>query len=154
MAKFEIQQVWPVLRENFSARPIWLNVLLLFCAYMTFIYLPWDIFIKPVAEDREVWFGFTFAGWWAKGTALLHWLVYGAGTYGLWHMHKWMWPWAFIYVLQVAFSMAAWPFFAGRETTLIGVIPASLFLLLAFFLWRARPQFLGPDTIEAEQVEE
>ena len=27
-----------------------------FCCYMTFIYMPFDMFIKPVAEDKEmVW---------------------------------------------------------------------------------------------------
>ena len=26
-----------------------MNVFLAFCAYMTFIYLPWDIFVKPLA---------------------------------------------------------------------------------------------------------
>jgi hypothetical protein len=32
-----------------------MNAILLFCAYMTFIYLPWDIFIKPLEVDQEVW---------------------------------------------------------------------------------------------------
>ena len=29
----------------------------LFCLYMTCVYLPFDMFLKPVATDREVWFG-------------------------------------------------------------------------------------------------
>ena len=41
-----------------------MNVVFLFCVYMTFVYLPWDVFIKPIAEDEEVWFGFySMAGW-------------------------------------------------------------------------------------------
>ena len=39
-------------------RPFWMNVVFLFCVYMTFVYLPWDVFVKPIAEDEEVWFGF------------------------------------------------------------------------------------------------
>ena len=59
-----------------------MNGVYLFCAYMTFVYMPFDIFIKPVAEDQEVWFGFMLTGWWAKATAPLHWLIYGFGFYG------------------------------------------------------------------------
>ena len=47
--------VW--LRTGLARRPLWMNAILLFCAYMTFIYLPWDIFIKPLKVDQEVWFG-------------------------------------------------------------------------------------------------
>ena len=57
--------VW--LREGLARRPLWMNAILLFCAYMTFIYLPWDIFIKPLKVDQEVWFGVLFTGWAAKG---------------------------------------------------------------------------------------
>ena len=45
------------LKQNFALRPIWMNAVMGFCFFMTFIYLPWDIFIKPLAEDQEVWFG-------------------------------------------------------------------------------------------------
>ena len=44
----------------------WMNLMWYFCLYMTFVYLPYDLFIKPVAEDREVWFGFMLEGWAAK----------------------------------------------------------------------------------------
>jgi hypothetical protein len=40
-----------------------MNALLVFCAYMTTVYLPFDLFWKPVAEDQEVWFGFMLSGW-------------------------------------------------------------------------------------------
>ena len=50
------------LRERLSARPGWMNVLLVFSAYMAFVYVPWDLFVKPVALDEEVWFGVRFHG--------------------------------------------------------------------------------------------
>ena len=33
---------------------------------MTFIYMPFDLFFKPVAEDHEIWFGFSLTGWWGE----------------------------------------------------------------------------------------
>ena len=49
--------------------------LMVFCAYMTFIYMPFDLFYKPVAEDAEVWLGITLYGWAAKSTEPLHWAI-------------------------------------------------------------------------------
>ena len=72
---------------------------------MTVIYLPFDLFFKPVPDDQEVWFGILFSGWAAKWLAIPHWFVYAWGAYGFYHMKKWMWPWAGVYVLQIAFSM-------------------------------------------------
>ena len=69
-----------------------MNLIWLFCIYMTFIYLPYDLFFKPVAVDQEVWFGFMLTGWAAKLTAPLHWAIYAAGAYGFWKMRWWMWP--------------------------------------------------------------
>ena len=63
-----------------------MNVLLAFCLYMTFVYLPFDLFFKPVADDEEVWFGFLLHGWAAKLTEPLHWAIYGAGAWGFWKM--------------------------------------------------------------------
>ena len=80
------------LKQQLGQRPHWMNALLLFCAFMTFIYLPWDIFLKPLSEDQEVWFGLMFTGWAAKAGALAHWFVYGAGTLGFWKMKSWMHP--------------------------------------------------------------
>ena len=96
------------IRTEWSRRSWWMNLLFLFCLYMAVIYVPYDLFLKPVAADEEVWFGFVLHGWWAKATGLLHWLVYGAGAYGFWKMAPWMWPWAALYVAQVAFSMLVW----------------------------------------------
>lgn len=49
-------------RHQLAARPVWMQPLMLFCIYMALIYMPWDIFVKPVAEDQEVWFGYMFTG--------------------------------------------------------------------------------------------
>ena len=92
------------LRALFADRPTWMNVLMVFCGYMAFVYVPWDFFIKPVAVDEEVWFGLTFHGWVAKLLTPIHWAVYAAGAYGFRAMKAWMWPWAAIYVGQVAFG--------------------------------------------------
>ena len=47
-------------------------------------------------------------GWAAKLTEPFHWAIYGAGAYGFWQMKPWMWPWAAVYVLQIAISMLVW----------------------------------------------
>lgn len=153
------------LREQLGRRPWWMNALLLFCAYMAFIYVPWDLMMKPTRFDDEVWFGVRFHGVWAKWLELPHWFVYGAGTYGFWRMRRWLWPWASLYTAQVAFSFFVFPLLYGRggrvsafdviardgfaswlqglEPTLLalGMIPAALFALLARALWRSRELF-------------
>jgi hypothetical protein len=58
------------LREVLSRRPPWMNALLVFCVFMAGAYIPWDIFLKSVTHDQEVWFGVTFNGWPAKLAAL------------------------------------------------------------------------------------
>jgi hypothetical protein len=93
------------LRALLDGRPTWLNVLMLFCGFMAFVYLPWDFLIKPVAGDEEVWFGLRFTGWGAKLTEPFHWAIYAAGWYGLRNMKGWMWPWAAVYAGQVALGM-------------------------------------------------
>jgi hypothetical protein len=127
------------LKTFWRQRPWWMNLLLAFCAYMTFVYMPFDIFYKPVERDQEVWFGFMLTGWWAKATSPLHWLIYGFGFYGFLKMKGWMWPWASLYVVQVAIGFFV--FSAMRGGWGAGVISGSLFGLLAFYLWRARPLF-------------
>jgi hypothetical protein len=84
-----MQQWW---REQFERRPWWMNVLMVFCAYMAFVYVPWDLLFKSVARDTEVWFGLAFRGWSAKLLAPLHWAIYAAGAYGFWRNRAWMWP--------------------------------------------------------------
>jgi hypothetical protein len=119
-----------------------MSALLLFCAWMTFVYLPWDFLVKPVAEDEEVWLGIVLRGWPAKATEPLHWLIYALGTYGFWHMKRWMHPWAALYVAQVAVSMLVWAHLDPRSPGAWGGWIAALALgALALALWRARERF-------------
>ncbi|MDA9612109.1 hypothetical protein N9S63_02350 [OM182 bacterium] len=123
-------------------RPWWINGMLIFSAYMTIIYLPWDIFIKPLSEDQEVWFGILFTAWPAKFGALLHWLIYGFAMIGLAGMKRWVQPWASLYIIQIAYGMAYWGINDERSSGAIVIaIVSSFFLLLAYFLWRQRKLF-------------
>lgn len=131
------------LKALFVGRPLWMNVLMVFCAYMTFIYMPFDLFYKPVEQDEEVWFGFMLHGWWAKATEPLHWLIYGAGMYGFLKMKSWMFPWAALYTFQVAISMLVWSLLYGGGNVLVGVVAALPFVILGVMLWQARSQFNG-----------
>ena len=134
---FDFAGVW-------RARPWWMNALLAFCLYMTFIYLPYDLFVKPVAADEEVWFGFVLRGWWAKATAPLHWLIYAAGAWGFWRMSRWMWPWAAVYCGQVAVAMAVWNIVDARGGGwLPGLVAAAVFLVPTVALWRSKERFQG-----------
>jgi len=112
---------------------------MLFCAYMTFIYLPWDVLLKPLSEDQEVWFGLLFTGWAAKVGGLLHWYVYGAGFWGFLKMRTWMFPWAALYTAQIAVGMFIWSFLDERGSGVTsGLLVAVPFLALAVLLWRTR----------------
>ena len=127
-------------------RPWWMNLIWAFCLYMTFIYMPFDLFLKPVAEDEEVWFGFVLHGWWAKATGPLHWLIYGAGAYGFWKMKHWMWPWAAVYAAQVCIAMFVWQLVDPRgQGWLPGVIAAGIFAIPTIALWRAKNTFAEPQ---------
>ena len=130
------------IRAEWAKRSWWMNLIFMFCLYMTFIYLPFDLFVKPVAVDEEVWFGFVLRGWWAKATEPLHWLIYGAGAYGFWKMAHWMWPWAAVYAAQVSFGMLIWNLVDERGAGwLAGFVAAAVFMLPTIALWRARPAF-------------
>lgn len=130
-------------RERMRQRPWWMNAVMLFCAYMTFIHMPWDIFVKPVAQDAEAWFGFLLHGWGAKLTEPLHWAIYAAGAYGFWHMRKWMWPWAALYIAQVALGTFVWNivYVGGARGWLGGVAAAVPLGALAIALWNAQELF-------------
>lgn len=134
--------MWQQLTENLKSRPIWMNLVLLFCAFMTFIYMPFDMLLKPVAEDQEVWFGIMLTGWAAKFTEPLHWLIYGFGAYGIWHHKKWLHPWAALYTLQVAFGMALWGILYSGASMASALISLP-FLLLAWMLWRSKALFVN-----------
>ena len=97
-----------VVVEDYRRRPLWMNLIFYFCLFMTFIFMPFDMLFKRVAQDHEIWFGLTLTGWWAKATEPLHWLIYGLGAYGFRHMKPWMWPWAGVYAAQVVIAMVVW----------------------------------------------
>ncbi|HZR81408.1 MAG TPA: hypothetical protein VFD92_09970 [Candidatus Binatia bacterium] len=131
------------LRQNLARRPAWMNALLAFCAFMTFVFMPWDVFGKPVAADQEAWFGFLLRGWLAKLTEPIHWAIYAAGTYGFWRMRRWMWPWAAIYAAQVAIGMIVWGavYVGGWRGWLEGIVGFVPFAAVTIALWRSRDLF-------------
>ena len=129
--------------RDWLRRPWWMTLLFYFCVYMTVFYLPFDLFLKPVATDREIWFGVALAGWWAKATEPLHWFIYGAGAYGFWKMKSWMWPWAALYAAQVVISMFVWNIANGGGWR-AGAISASVLAIPMVALWRAKPRFGTP----------
>ena len=120
-----------------------MNGLFAFCLFMTFVYLPFDLFWKPVADDQEVWFGILVRGWAAKATEPLHWAIYAAGAYGFWKMRAWMHPWAAVYTASIAIGMVVWgatdP--RGSQALAIGALGAVAFGALTVALWRARSRF-------------
>jgi len=134
------------LQRVFDGRPVWMNVLMVFCGYMAFVYVPWDIFVKPAAVDEEVWFGIRFYGGTAKFLAFFHWAIYAAGAYGFRSRKSWMWPWAAVYAGQVAFSMLVWPwiYMEGILGFLMGLVAVVPFAFLTLALWNAREYFEAP----------
>lgn len=129
--------------DVFRERPWWMSAAMIFCAYMAFVYMPWDIFVKPVAEDEEVWFGLLFHGWWAKLLALPHWFVYAAGVYGFRRRRPWMGFWAAAYTAQVAFGMYLWTAIetGGFSGIFVGIFPALPFAGLTYAFWNNRDHF-------------
>lgn len=126
-----------------TGRPRWANALLVFVAFMTFVYTPWDLFFKPVAQDQEVWFGFLLTGWAAKATAPLHWAIYAAFTWGLWKMRPWMRFWGALYIVQIAIGMLVWNLLDVRGSILGGIVSGLVFAWLAVAYWRAGRVFEG-----------
>jgi len=130
------------IKEDWSRRPWWMNLMFYFCVYMTIIYMPFDFFYKPVELDEEVWFGITLHGWYAKLTEPLHWIIYGLGAYGFWKMKSWMWPWASVYLLQVVIAMFFWNQLDPRGGGLVpGLISAAIFCLPLIAMVMAREKF-------------
>lgn len=142
--------VW--LRSHFGRRPWWMNVLMVVSAYLAFVFLPWDLFIKPVAHDEEVWFGIMLRGWAAKATEPLHWAIYLAATYGFWRMRAWMWPWAALYMAQLAMAILVWNivYVGGWRGAFAGVVTFVPCVVLTGALWHARELFgrKGPSLRE------
>lgn len=116
--------------------------LLAFCAYMTFLYEPFDLFWKPVETDTEVWLGVPLHGVWAKATEPLHWAIYAAGAFGFWKMRAWLHPWAALYTASIAIGMLIWGIRDERGSALwVGLAGFAPFAFLAIALWRARSRF-------------
>jgi hypothetical protein len=132
------------LRDIFRGRPWWMNALLVFSAWMAFVYVPWDLFWKPLEQDREVWFGIVFSGFAAKVMALPHWFVYGAAVYGFRRRRPWMRTWGAAYSAQVAFGMFVWSVahVGGFLGFLAGVVAAAPFVLIAWGFWNAQEHFV------------
>jgi hypothetical protein len=126
-------------RAELRRRPWWVTALLGFCAFMTFVYVPYDM-LKPLDRDEEVWFGFVLRGWAAKATEPLHWAIYAALGLGFWRMAAWVWPAAALYVAQIAIGMLVWCVRDERGPGVVaGLVAFAVFAALAWLLWRARP---------------
>ena len=129
-------------RRLFEGRPWWINALMLFCFFMTFIYVPWDLLVKPLEKDVDVWLGIMFTGWQAKASAAAHWVVYAGGAWGFFRMRPWMHPWAAIYAAQVGLAMFIWALHApGSPGSWTAPIAAMPFGLLAWKLWNSKQLF-------------
>ena len=119
----------------------------LFTLYMTFVYAPFDIFFKDMADAEEVWFGILLTGTWARVTEPLHWLIYGLGAFGFWKMKPWMHPWAGLYVVQIAIAMAVYNLVDPRGQGIVGAaISFAIFMALAVVLWQAKDWFKAEKT--------
>ncbi len=129
--------------DVFRERPWWMSATMIFCAYMAFIYMPWDIFVKPIDQDEEVWFGILFTGFWAKLLAFPHWFVYSAAVYGFRRRRPWMAFWAPAYTAQVAFGFYLWTAIetGGFSGVIVGLFPALPFMGLTYAFWNNRDYF-------------
>jgi short-subunit dehydrogenase len=137
------------LYDVFRERPWWMSATMVFCAFMAFVYMPWDFFLKPMAEDQEVWFGILFQGFWAKVFAIPHWFVYAAAVYGFRRRRPWMGFWAPAYVGQVAFGMYLWTAIqtGGLSGIFVGLFPALPFIGLTYAFWTSRDYF-APQSLQ------
>ena len=121
---------------------LWLGVAwVCICLFMVVVYTPFDVGLKPVAEDEDVWFGYVFTGWAAKVGGLVHAVVYAALGWGLWKMRPWVWWVGSLYLTQVAIAMFLWPLFNEEGSLLTAVIAGGLFAIPSVAFWRARDQF-------------
>ncbi len=143
------------LEEQFAQRPWWMNALMTVCAFLAFVYVPWDFVAKPIAEDHEIWLGVPFKGWAAKLTEPLHFLIYAAGAYGFWRMTPWMWPWAAVYTATVTFGMVLWPivYVGGPVGWLLGIVSIVPFGAVTYALWTSRETMTSPQrSVDPERL--
>jgi len=130
-------------KAEWSKRSWWLNLIMLFSLFMVFIYTPFDVFLKPLAEDEDVWFGYMFTGWAAKVGGVVHCIVYAAIAWGLWKMRPWVWWVGGLYLSQVAIAMFLWPLFQSENGMIGAIVAGTLFAIPAVAFWRAKDQFQG-----------
>jgi hypothetical protein len=133
-------------RELLRRFPLAVSGVFLFSLFMTFVYGPYDVLVKPftqsLAQAEEVWLGFMLRGWAAKLTEPLHWLIYAGLSYGFYRERAWAWPLASLYTLQVAIGMFLWSWIHASQLPgmkVAGVGIALLFAWVAAAVWRARP---------------
>jgi nucleoside triphosphate diphosphatase len=138
------------LRERLRRYPLSVRAVFAFSLFMTFVYMPYDFFMKPftqsIAAAEEVWFGLMLRGWTAKLTEPIHWLIYAALAYGFYHERPWAWTLAALYTLQVAVGTLVWTVLYasyGAIGNVLAVVVALLFAALAASVWRARPAAVG-----------
>ncbi|MBW2235224.1 MAG: hypothetical protein JRG85_07440 [Deltaproteobacteria bacterium] len=139
------------LRAWLGRHPRWVGAFFLFCAYMTFVYMPFDFLLKllwqDVSQAEEVWFGVMLHGKAAKLTEPLHWIVYAGLTWGLWRERSWAWPAAALYIAQVAIGVLVWnvlyPELGGGWP--VGVPALLVFGALAVALWRYGRRVASPS---------
>lgn len=135
--------------DVFRERPWWMSAIMIFCAWMAFVYAPWDVFVKPVGRDEEVWLGLTFHGWAAKLAALPHWFVYASAVYGFRRRRPWMAVWAPVYTAQVALSVWIWTALetGGARGAGRGLLLSLPLFGLAWAFWHRRDYF-APRPLE------
>jgi short-subunit dehydrogenase len=133
------------LDERLQERPWWMNAMMITSAFLAYVYVPWDFFFKPLAEDQEAWFGILLTGWAAKLTEPLHFLIYAAGAYGFWRMRSWMWPWAAAWTAQLALGMFLWPILyrGGAAGWALALLGGGAFGIAAWALYGARDAFVA-----------
>lgn len=134
-------------KAEWAKRPWWLNLILLFSLYMTFVYSVFDVVLKPLDEDEDVWLGVMFTGWAAKVGGVVHWIVYGALAWGIWFMRPWAWWLGSLYATQVAIAMFTWPLLQNPDGGWVpSVVAGSLFAVPAVAFWRSRALFAPAET--------
>ena len=135
------------LQQQLHARPWWMNVLFAWSTILA-IAVPIELITRRVAEDVEVWFDFELMGWSAKASGLLHVIIFAAGTSGFSKMRAWMWPWAAVYVAQVALSHLVWSELSPNGNGWpIGLLQAIGISIVIFLLLQAKPLFQDIETL-------
>ena len=127
---------------NSVRRPWWVYPILIFCVINVVGYIPYDLFLKPVEEDQQVWFGFMLTGWAAKATTPIHWLIYGLGTWGLWEMKRWVHPWLAIYVAYIGLNYLLWSLL-NNVPIAWGIGGLVIFGVMAAGIWYKRDVFVN-----------